>query len=91
MKISDVAKVKVNFPKADFWLIRKGSIDKVGMPVNEFCSEHIGIKTQEAIADPRYYFYRVTYFHSCGVFKLIARGTLNLKHITIEDVKNLPA
>ena len=91
MKISDLANVKVNFPLAHFWIIRKGSIDVVGKPVNEFSKEHIGIRVNDNVMNDRYYFYRVQHFYNTGVFKLIAYGTLNLKHIRVEDVKNLPA
>ena len=38
MKISDLANVKVNFPLAHFWIVRNGSIDVVGKPVNELVS-----------------------------------------------------
>ncbi len=35
MRVKDFAAVKVNFPEADFWLIRKGSAEKIGSPVRK--------------------------------------------------------
>jgi hypothetical protein len=37
INLSELAKIKTNFPEADFWIIRQGSEDKVGSPTRKFC------------------------------------------------------
>ncbi|WP_458259555.1 hypothetical protein [Enterobacter cloacae] len=39
MKISDVATVKTDFPDADFWIVRRGSLNSVGEPSYTFAKE----------------------------------------------------
>ena len=91
MKISDIATVKGNYADADFWITRRGTRDEVGRPVNQFDKEKIGVKvTRTDIVNPRYLFYVFTYLHGKGVFKLTARGTTQLVHITTDEIKNLP-
>lgn len=90
MRLKDVCEIKLNFPEADFWLIRKGSEKEVGKPTKEFSSENIGIKViDENILVPDYLYYVMTYFHSAGYFNGISNGTLSLKNIRTEDVKNI--
>jgi hypothetical protein len=53
LKLGDVAKVGVNMPEADFWVVRRGSEREVGRPVKTFNPEHFGIKvTQTDVLDP---------------------------------------
>lgn len=90
MKLKDVCEIKLNFPEADFWLTRKGSEKEVGRPIKKFSPENIGIKvTDENILVPDYLYYIMTYFHSMGYFNQLSNGTLSLKNIRTEDVKNI--
>ena len=90
MKIGDLCQFKTNFPSADFWLIRKGSEDKVGKPVKEYSPEYIGVKVVETDhLDPGYAYYLFTYIHQQGFYKAKAKGTTKLRHITISDIKDL--
>lgn len=90
MRLKDVCEIKLNFPTADFWLVRKGSESEVGKPTREYNSENIGIKvTNEDILVPDYLYYVMTYFHSMGYFSKLSHGTLSLKNIRTEDVKNI--
>lgn len=90
MKLKFVATVKTNQPHADFWLVRKGTIDRVGKPTKMFYEEHIGIKvTHINIIFPQYLYYVFMAIHQRGEWEQIARGTLNLKHITVSDVQNI--
>jgi predicted nucleotidyltransferase len=78
---------KTNFPDADFWIIRRGSEEKVGKPVKEYNPEHIGIKvTAIDKLDPKYLYYLMEYVYSKGYYKPLVHGTLNLKNIKISDI-----
>ncbi|MES2207312.1 MAG: hypothetical protein V4525_11045 [Pseudomonadota bacterium] len=90
MKLSDVANIRVNFPEAHFWLIRRGTADRCGEPVREFNPEHIGIqviKTQMVLPD--YLFYALIRVHALGHWKMIATGSTPLVNIRVSDVQNV--
>ena len=40
MRLKDVCEIKLNFPEADFLLMRKGGEMEVGKPTKEFSSEN---------------------------------------------------
>lgn len=90
--LGDLCEIRTNFEHADFWLIRKGSRHKVGTPTKEFMPEYIGIKVEESAKDiilPSYLFYAMQYLHSKKYFENLAKGSLNLQHIRVEDVKSI--
>lgn len=91
MTLGDICNFKINMEDADFWLIRKGTSDMVGTPTKKFTSENIGVKvTRTDILYPDFLFYYIQYMHNSGMFKNLAKSTLNLKHLRIEDLSNLP-
>jgi hypothetical protein len=81
---------KLNFPDADFWVIRRGTPDEVGRPVKEFDPERIGIKVTSEALMPDYLFYTMRLWHSEGRFKQVATGTIKLVHIRTSDILNIP-
>ena len=84
MTLGDLCEFKINFPEADFWLVRKGSDKTVGMPVKEFDSERIGVKViQTDVLDPQYLYYVFMHLQQSGKFIPLAHGTLRLKNISI--------
>jgi hypothetical protein len=87
--LSEKAEIKTNFPEADFWIIRKGTEDKVGSPTKEFSPEHIGIKVISDDLLPDYLYYAMQYIHSTGYYRPLAHGTLKLKNIKVSDVSNI--
>ncbi|AIN25231.1 hypothetical protein OUHCRE2_41030 [Enterobacter asburiae] len=90
MKISDVATVKTDFPDADFWIVRRGSLNSVGEPSYTFSKESIGVKVSRSdLVLPRYLYYCFLHLHMSGVWKPIATGTLSLVNITTHDVKSI--
>ena len=90
MNISDVATIKTNFPDADFWIVRRGSLNSVGEPSYSFNKESIGVKvTTSALVLPRYLYYCFLHLHMSGVWKPLATGTLSLVNSTTHDVKNI--
>lgn len=90
LKLFNIAVIKTNFPEADFWLIRKGSEDKVGMPTREYHPERIGILVEQTeIVLPDFLYYVFQHLVNIGYFRRLAKGTLSLKHITINDVEQI--
>lgn len=90
MTLGDLCEFKVNFPEADFWLIRKGNEKVVGKPTKEFDPERIGVKViQTDILDPQYLYYVFMHLQESGKFIPFAHGTLKLKNISIRDIKNI--
>ncbi|QCR38931.1 hypothetical protein [Nissabacter sp. SGAir0207] len=88
MKLSDVATIRTDFPEADFWLVRRGSLKTVGSVSCEFNREHIGIKvmrTDIVLAD--YLRYCLMHLHERGRWEPLATGTLSLVNIRVSDVK----
>jgi hypothetical protein len=87
--LSQKAEVKTNFPEADFWIVRKGTEDRVGSPTKEFSPEHIGIKVISNDILPGYLYYAIQFIHSTGYFRSLSHGTLKLKNIKVSDVENI--
>lgn len=91
LKLGDVAKVGVNMPDADFWVVRRGSEREVGRPVKAFNPEHFGIKvTQTDVLDPGHLYYALVHLHGQGAWKLRAHGTLALVNLRASDFRNIP-
>ena len=90
-KLGNLITAKVNFPDADFWIVRKGTEEKVGMPVKEFNPEHIGIKVDALDKlDSKYLYYVMLTIFNSKYFRDKAVGTLRLKNIKISDILNIP-
>ena len=90
MKLSDVATIKTNFPTADFWIVRRGSLKTVGQPVWEYNPEHIGVKvinTQFLL--PRYLYICFEALHLEKRWQPLANGTLSLVNIKVSDVRSI--
>lgn len=89
-KLSDFCTIKTNFPDADFWLIRKGSEDKVGKPVTEFNSENIGIKVNATDKiDSKYLYYLMMHLYNQGFFRKMATGAIRLVQIRASDIRDI--
>lgn len=88
--LKHVADVKTNMPDAHFWIVRKGTADKVGSVTNTYSPEHIGVKITHPEVHPKFMDYKMQHQHMQGYWKDKAHGTLNLKNIRAEDVKNMP-
>jgi restriction endonuclease S subunit len=90
MKLGYLCDIRTNFPDADFWLVRKGSESEVGRPTKEFSPENIGIKVIETdILYPQYLYYALMNLHNQGKFEELSHGTLRLKNIKVDDIKNI--
>jgi len=88
-KLSNFSDIKVNFPEADFWLTRKGSIKELGKPTRNFNKEKIGIKVTSNKIDPNYLFYMIQYLYTNGFFEKEAVGVLDLKNIRVSTIKDI--
>ena len=90
MKLSDLATIRTNFPEADFWLVRRGSLKTCGQPVREFNPEHIGVKVERTdLLLPDYLYYCMQHLHTSRVWDPLATGTLSLVNIRVSDVGNI--
>lgn len=90
MRLQDVAKVSVNFPDADFWIVRRGTVKAVGKPTYEFNPEHIGIKVVRIdFLLPRYLYYCLMHIHAQGMWEPLATGSLTLVNIRVSDIKHI--
>ncbi|ABS45581.1 hypothetical protein YpsIP31758_A0033 (plasmid) [Yersinia pseudotuberculosis IP 31758] len=88
MKLSDVATIKTNYPEADFWITRRGSLKTCGQPTYDFNSEHIGIRVERTdILLARYLFYCMENLHKNGNWERLATGSLELVNIRVSDVR----
>jgi hypothetical protein len=85
--MSNIWTIKTNFPEADFWLINKGSINKLGQPVKEFQSYLTGIKCPDFVL-PSYGYYLCLYIHQTGFWQSLAVGSTDLKNLRISDIKS---
>ena len=91
MRLKDLCEFKTDFPEADFWITRKGDINSVGKPTKEYDPEKIGVKVVRTdLLVPDYLFYVLEFLAMSGAFASMAKGATNLKHISIDDVKNIP-
>ncbi len=90
MKLKRVAEVRTNFPEADFWLIRRGSPEKIGKPVKVFRPEDIGILVDRTdILVPDFFYYYMTKVWMDGYWCSFALSTTRRCHITTSKVKDL--
>lgn len=90
MTLGDLCEFKLDFPEADFWLVRKGTESTVGMPVKEYDSERIGVKViRTDVINPQYLYYMFMHLQQSGKFIPFAYGSLNLKNIRVSDIKNI--
>ena len=90
MRLKDVAIIRPGFVEADFWLVRRGSLESIGQPVKTFSPYHIGVRVQQTgLILPDYLFYVFMHLHQSGQWRPLAHGTLELVHIRTEDVRNI--
>lgn len=89
--LGDLVKIGTNMQDADFWITRRGSIDRVGHPSKDFNKEHFGVKvTRPDILDPRYAYYMMMHVANTGHYKQHAVGSTNLVNIRAEHITNIP-
>ena len=78
-----------NFPEADFWLINKHSIDKIGEPIKQYRSCLTGIKCNEELIIPDYGFYVCLHLYQKGIWRGYGRSCINLVSLRIKDIRNV--
>lgn len=90
MRLKNLAVIRTDFAGADFWISRRGSIETVGQPTRTFSPYHIGIKVERTdLLLPDYLYYVFTHWHQIGHWQPLARGSLDLVHIQVDDVRNV--
>jgi hypothetical protein len=90
MRLSDVATIQVNFPEANFWIVRRGSVERCGEPERVFNPEHIGIRVDRTdILLPDFLYYALKHLHQHGHWQRLVTGTLSLVNIRVSDVRRI--
>lgn len=90
-KLGHLCNVRLNYPEADFWIVRRGSPEEIGCVTKEFSPEHFGVKvTRTDVLLPQYLYYAMQNLCNQGYYRPHLNGALKLKHIGIETVKNIP-
>ncbi|PXF32101.1 hypothetical protein WH50_06485 [Pokkaliibacter plantistimulans] len=90
MFLSDVATVEVGLENADFYIVRRGTMDSVGSVTKEFNPEHIGVSVfRTDILLPTYLYYCFMHIHSQGHWRALATGTLSLVNIRLREVRSI--
>ena len=90
MRLKDVATIRLDFADADFWLVRRGSLETIGQPIKTYSPYYIGIRIEQtALILPDYLYYVFMHLYQVGQWKPLAHGTLSLVHIRTEDVRNI--
>lgn len=82
--------MKVGMKDADFWIVRRGSADKVGTVTKDYNPEHIGIKVRNHGILSDYLYYALQHAHGQGYYGGRAHGTTNLVNIKKSDVGEMP-
>jgi hypothetical protein len=80
--------VRNNYPQADFWLINKGSLQKLGQPLKEFEPFLTGIKCPALIL-PDYGYYLCLHLHQQGMWEKYAIGSISWKNLRLKDIKSV--
>ena len=96
MKLDQLCEIKYDMPEADFYIYARGSEKNIGMPIKkpETVDNKIGIKVKKEAKDilfPDYLFYIFSHLHNTQYWQNngLVYGSLQLKHLRIEDIKNL--
>ena len=95
-ELSQLASISENIDEPDFYIRRKGSVKTLGdvskqRPEGSHKSSWLGIKLNEIgirFIDPDFLYYIMMTEKSKGTWAKIAKGTLNLVHITKSDIES---
>ena len=87
----NLAKAKLNFPDADFWVQRRGARNNIGKVSKEFNRENIGIKVLRLDElDPGYLYYWMEHVQSQNWWERMGiPGVTGIWHLRVRDVQSL--
>lgn len=90
MKLCDLCTIRVDFPEANFWIVRRGSESRCGEPTRVYNPEHIGVRVERTdILLPDYLFYVFVAIHNTGYWRQQVTGSTNLVNIKVSAVRNI--
>ena len=96
MRLADLCEIKFNMSDADFWIYARGTEKSLGMPTTDpdNYEKKIGIKVKEEAKDKldsKYLYYVFMNLNTTQHWQRngLVYGSLQLKNIRIEDVKNI--
>lgn len=90
--IGDLATVTIGAPGADVWLVRRGTEEALGRPLQEAAPEAYGLTIKPEYRDqldPRYFYYVLQALHSGGAWRGLGRGTTRLQNLTKAGVASM--
>tara|TARA_Y100000034_G_scaffold134617_1_gene203550 strand:- start:14162 stop:14458 length:297 start_codon:yes stop_codon:yes gene_type:complete len=88
--LKHVAHVSWANPDADFWVQRRGARRNLGRCFREYDPQALAVKVLDPRISPEFLYWYVTHQRLSGYFGAVAKGSLELLHITIKDLENLP-
>jgi hypothetical protein len=97
LNLSQLASISENIDDPDFYIRRNGSVKTLGdvskeRPEGSHQSSWFGIKLNDIgkrFIDPNYLYHVMMNLKNKGTWAKIAKGTLDLVHITISDIGSL--
>jgi hypothetical protein len=96
MRLADLCEIKFNMSDADFWIYARGAEKSLGLPTTDPDNNEkkIGIKVKEEAKDKldsKYLYYVFMNLNTTQHWQRngLVYGSLQLKNIRIEDVKNI--
>jgi len=96
VKLGDLCDIRYNMPEADFYIYARGSEKSLGMPSKdpENTEKKIGVKVKDEakeVLDPGYLYYLFMHLHNTQFWQTngLVYGSLQLKNLRVEDIKNL--
>ena len=90
MRLGELIHIKTHDPDADFWVVRKGSLEQVGRPTRTYNPEYFGITvTDRDKLLPDYLFYMLTHMANIGYFRERATGSIRLVNIRKPDITSI--
>jgi hypothetical protein len=90
MQLGDYISVSIADTEADFWVIRRGSPNRIGRPVRLYAPEHYGIRiTARDKLDPNFLFYMFEYLANQGYFRSKMIGSTNLVNIRKDAITSI--
>ena len=85
--IMNLFEVKTNFQSADFWLINKHSLNKVGQPTRDYRPCLVGIKCNEDLVLPKFAFYFCLNLYQSRIWEKYANGSIDLVYLRVRDIR----
>lgn len=89
--LGELIKIGTRMEDADFWIHRRGDINRLGHPTKEYNPEHFGVKvTRPDVLDPKYAYYMMMHVANTGHYRQHAVGSTNVMNIRASHITDIP-